>query len=170
MAIIEKEKALDVVRQMVADGQVSQEVAEKYFPELAESEDEKIREQILDYFVAKKVNEPQPILDSWIAWIKRQGEQKPAGWSEDDKNHVKSILSTIECCKAQFPNAQAVVEAYNADIDWIKSLRPQSHWKPTDEQMEYLAKAIVTLGDEGNCKTASILNDLRVELKKLRGE
>lgn len=50
-----------------------------------------------------------------------QEEQKPA-WSEEDKNHVKSILSTIECCKAQFSNAQAIIEAYNADIDWLKSL------------------------------------------------
>ena len=55
-------------------------------------------------------------------WHVEDVEQKPA-WSEEDENHVKSILSTIECCKAQFPNAQAVVEAYNADIEWLKSLK-----------------------------------------------
>ena len=53
-------------------------------------------------------------------------------WSEEDGNHVKSILSTIECCKAQFPNAKAVVEAYNADIDWFKSLKNRYIWKPSD--------------------------------------
>ena len=63
-------------------------------------------------------------------------------------------------------------DGWNAAIDCIKkkSFKPNLQWKPSDDQMEYLAKAITTLGDEGNCKTASILNDLRVELKKLRGE
>ena len=65
-------------------------------------------------------------------------------WSEEDENHVKSILSTIECCKAQFPNAQAVVEAYNADIQWLKSLKPQDTWKPSDEhyELEEFAKIV----------------------------
>ena len=40
--------AIGIVRQMVADGQVSQEVAERYFPELKESEDEKIRKALVD--------------------------------------------------------------------------------------------------------------------------
>ena len=46
-------------------------------PELQESEDERIKKQILNYFMAQKVNEPQPVLDSWIAWLEKQGEQKP---------------------------------------------------------------------------------------------
>ena len=43
-----KKETLDVVRQMVADGQVSQEVAEKYFPELRESESERIRKGLIN--------------------------------------------------------------------------------------------------------------------------
>ena len=53
-------------------------------------------------------------------------------WSEEDENHVKSILSTIECCKAQFPNAQSVAEAYNADIEWFISLKDRYTWKPSE--------------------------------------
>lgn len=34
------DKYIETVKQMVADGQVAQDVAEKYFPELKESEDE----------------------------------------------------------------------------------------------------------------------------------
>ena len=64
--------------------------------------------------------------------------QKPTEWSKEDENHVKSILSTIECCKAQFPYASAVFEAYNADIEWLKSLRPQKQWRPTEEQVNAL--------------------------------
>ena len=63
-----------------------------------ESEDERIRKQILNYFVAQKVNEPQPVLDSWIAWLEKQGE-KPQGKTAleaikeekvDNQNCVKS--------------------------------------------------------------------------------
>lgn len=56
--------------------------------------------------------------------------------------------------------------AESRDIDWLKSIRPQ--WKPTEEQLGYLSKAIMTLGDEGDCKTASILNELLTNLKKLK--
>ena len=61
-------------------------------------------------------------------------------WSEDDENHVKSMLSTIECCKVRFPNSPAVVEAYNADAEWLKSLKdrvqPQTkqEWSKDDEE------------------------------------
>ena len=98
-------------------------------------------------------------------------KQKSAEWSEEDKNHVKSILSTIECCKAQFPNSQAVVEAYNADIEWLKSLRPQATWKPSDEQMGALLDAIVYVeGCNSNFKgSGSILENLYSDLKKLKG-
>ena len=47
-----------------------------------ESEDERLRKQILNYFMAQKVNEPQPVLDSWIAWLEKQGEQK-SKWTEE---------------------------------------------------------------------------------------
>lgn len=38
-----KEQTIDTIKQMVVDGAISQEIAEKYFPQLAESEDDKIR-------------------------------------------------------------------------------------------------------------------------------
>ena len=80
METIEKEKALDVVRQMVVDGQVSQEVAEKYFPELKESEGERIRKKLVQFFKEKDEED----FEEWVpkakvlAWLEKQGEQKPA--------------------------------------------------------------------------------------------
>ena len=78
----EKNKeALAIVKQMVADGQISQEVAEKYFPELAESEDEKIRKEIID-FATKANNGVISFLtdnynfNKWIALLEKQAEQK----------------------------------------------------------------------------------------------
>jgi hypothetical protein len=71
-------EALDIVKRMVADGQVSQEVAEKYFPELKESEDEKIRKALIfhfqgDGYLCNKVgNIPNTDI---LAWLEKQGSE-----------------------------------------------------------------------------------------------
>ena len=103
------------------------------------------------------------MLKEWLKSLKDRVQHQPQQeWSEEDEKMLQNVL---ECLKHGWKKLPTDILKYES---WLKSLRPQSHWKPTGEQMEYLAKAIATLGDEGNCKTASILNDLRVELKKLR--
>ena len=148
------------------------------FPELKESEDERIRKKLIDYFkgflegnedtykVGGGVTWEGLDVKDVIAWLEKKGEQKPA-WSEEDGNHVKSILSTIECCKAQFLNSPAVVEAYNADIEWLKSLRPQNTWKPSDEQMEALRIA-GEIGSANNSWAMGVLKGMYQDLKKLK--
>ena len=85
MATIEKEKALAVVRQMVADGQVSQEVAEKYFPELKESERmvKFIKKQLFN--IKKTITENYELdakLTKAIDWLEKQVGQKPVDKAE----------------------------------------------------------------------------------------
>ena len=46
-------------------------VVETIFPELAESEDEKIRGAIIDHLKDNNLIE-------WANWLEKQGEQKPA--------------------------------------------------------------------------------------------
>lgn len=62
------------------------------------------------------------------------------------------------------------IESIDSLINWFKSLRSKPHWKPTKEQIEYLSKAILTLGEEGDAKTAAVLNELRKDLKKMMEE
>ena len=77
-------KTIEVVRQMVADGQVSQEVAEKYFPELKENEGGKIRERLIAFLSQCKAVYGDSFqqfdlnIDEALAWLEKQGEQKPA--------------------------------------------------------------------------------------------
>lgn len=56
------------------------EVAVKIFPELKESDDEKIRKRIIEFlstpFVKKGMSEGA--LSTWIAWLEKVGRQKPA--------------------------------------------------------------------------------------------
>lgn len=53
-----------------------------FFPELYEFEDERIRKELTDYIKRKFENSCSPtpskkILTNWIAWLEKQGEQKP---------------------------------------------------------------------------------------------
>jgi hypothetical protein len=93
-------------------------------------------------------------------------EQESSEWSEEDESHIRYLIECLEHCKKGVALTMTTSTSQEY-INWLKSLRPQSQWEPSDEQMEYLAKAILTLGNEGDCKTASILNELRTDLKKL---
>lgn len=55
----------------------AQKVAEFIFPELAESEDEKIRKSLIRFLKSPFVNEniADEIVDPWIAWLEKQGEK-----------------------------------------------------------------------------------------------
>lgn len=58
-------------------------------------------------------------------------------------------------------------DAFNAGARWMEEQGETNNYKPTKEQIEYLSKAIYILGEEGDCKTAAVLNELRKDLKKL---
>lgn len=61
------------------------------------------------------------------------------------------------------PSREDVADAFEDGIAEGYKL----HWKPSKEQIEYLSKAILTLGEEGDCRTAAVLNELRKDLKNL---
>ena len=159
------------------------------FPELAESEDEKVRKGLLKYIkdLCKNTSTPFSLSDVklWIDWLEKQGEQKsvtdirtwkyiadyvvtkwcgigqyldsprlttiaeelqkkyhlgqkqgeqkPAEWSEEDENNINGICYLItENC-----DTEKAIEL----ISWLKSLRPQSHWRPSKEQLYALLDA-----------------------------
>ena len=128
------------------------------FPELAESEDERIRKVLLNDFknscseyYCEGVNR-----DMIIAWLEKQGEQKPA-WSEEDEY----VLEDVE---------EAIINYWHGDtqdilLDWLKSLRPQSQWKPSEEQIKQLGNCIGRAWYNGD-ELVGLYNDL----KKLKGE
>lgn len=74
----------DIIKQMIANGDITQDVAEKYFPELKESEGERTRKNIIKAF--KIFEDKQAWVghclddidwDACIAWVEKQGEKKP---------------------------------------------------------------------------------------------
>ena len=76
-------------------------ILETLFPELKESEDEKIKEALIQlvkcnersgYFVLNNVS-----TSSMIAWLEKQGEEKPA-WSEEDDEIRKALIKGFNKC------------------------------------------------------------------------
>ena len=78
-------------------------------------------------------------------------EQKPAEWSEEDEEHLDSIIESYkELLKDYSANNGVDYIPYNTpvvartvlnDIKFLKSLHPQPHWKPSKEQMRVFLKA-----------------------------
>ena len=88
--------------------------------------------------------------------------QKPAEWSEEDDIHREWILECLADGKRKVPE---YAEQYQSAFNWLKSLRPS--WKPSEEQMKVLDKAIpVCMGIVGRDEVAP-LESLYNDLKKL---
>lgn len=73
------------------------------------------------------------------------GLYKPAEWSEEDEKLLDAMIdmATNSLYEPLCPRGKMIV--------WLKSLRPQNHWKPTEEQMRALRFVIENID-------ASILN------------
>ena len=69
-------------------------------------------------------------------------EQKPAEWSEDDEEMLRIISNRLDkfsewATEQGFPIDDPTMK--QSPIAWLKSRRPQPHWKPSEEQMKALS-------------------------------
>ena len=114
-------------------------------------------------FTKEKQGKQKPL--GYIHHIDKDGnytiepiEQKPM-WSEEDEQNFYWISTTIQ----ERPLTPEYTQQVHKILSWLKSLNPQNHWKPTDEQMEALNDAI-------NCYCGNYcvtLESLYEQLKKL---
>lgn len=106
---------------------------------------------------------------NWSRGIRNMYQQKSAEWSDEDKAMIKSILFVLESYVSQSESASSpslitTYPTYYKEIDWLKSLRPQSHWKPSEEQIEALKN--VAFGNYQN-GDGPVLRGLYEQLKRL---
>lgn len=126
-------------------------VLESLFPELKESEDERIRKELIEqviYIIPDKseVDDNGNTLpcyttriNKYIAWLEKQGEQKPAAWSEEDEDMLNKLILHFDwTADYRFDKSDC-----DAARNWLKSLKdrvqPQNTWKPS-EDLEEAAK------------------------------
>ena len=89
----------------------------------------------------------------------KRGEQKPTEWSEEDECFFNTIDALIS-------NEYSLDDDEKENLsNWLKSLRPQSQWKPSEEQINALDNA-----RHSNPFDVHILDTLFHDLKKLREE
>jgi hypothetical protein len=155
------EKALERAKQGMPIDEV--------FPELRESEDERIIGNIKKAVELYWSDEP---LDEILSWLEKHKEQKSAEWRPFDKEvltkikelidshfseheqrevykdwldeHISQPAEWSEEDEAFLKVAIAICNRYShKDIaDWLKSLRSRPHWKPSEEQIQALTVAI----------------------------
>lgn len=180
-----REEAIHIVKTTNDWGELRMALAE-LVPELAESEDERIRKKAIEYIGAFVPYDDKDEILSWLEKQKEQkpdddrymegymrgiGEQKPAEWSEEDLLEWirKNVRSYVNSEYNEFHHTVEYDGSINTDKliqdlkNWLKSLRP-NHWKPSEEQMDWVGQAII---DSGNETMKVSLRSLYNDLKKL---
>lgn len=93
-----------------------------------------------------------------ITAIKKLYEQKPAEWSEKDKDNIQRALYYVDYYQTHEADTKEAEECF----DWLKSLKPQNHWKPTEAQL-----ASLRIACDRNDRVGFDLTQLLKELKEL---
>ena len=113
------------------DNKIAIQILENLFPELRESEDERIRKGLIEYLKELKeqsvegshLKRPEHY-DAWIAWLEKQGE-KPA-WNEEDEKLYTSALWHIKNSCGNGGHDSGEYEVYN----WLKSIKDRVQPQP----------------------------------------
>lgn len=92
------------------------------------------------------------IVKHWLNSLKdRIIPQQNQEWSEEDEQMLESCIDKMSMTA---PNL------WKKEIYWLKSLKPQKHWKPSDEQLNEVKNAIGVTGTNG-IVLLSLYNDLK---------
>ena len=93
---------------------------ESIFPELKESEDEKIRKALVGFH--KSTIDVDGIKgEEIVAWLEKQGEQKPI-WSKEDEIGFNDTFWAIQQARTIAKDENDMGNLWYAE-DWLKSLK-----------------------------------------------
>ena len=135
------DKALERARKHYKEtpNKVYKAMLEQIFPDIEENEDKKIKEEIINYFRCQSKDEPtrKEIHNRWIAWLEKQGEQKPQrmisaeakeamygkpayAWSEEDELKRSTLIHVVKKQKGS-----AIFEGLLPEelINWLKCIK-----------------------------------------------
>ena len=119
-------------------------VCEEIFPELAESEDEKIRQEILEYI------DKETGCKEWIAWLEKQGEPQSYKGNADTmrKNLIKAFKSVGSKHWGGFDVRDIIhfLESKDA-IELERQCEQNTAWSEEDEKMYKAISIALSLND-----------------------
>ena len=99
-----------------------------------EKQGEKIENANKEYWRGYREGK-QEVLDKYTE-LKKQGEDNPAEWSEEDESNFQNIDSVL------FYDKNLPEDTCMRLRNWLQSLRPHNRWKPSDEQMKILNEVL----------------------------
>jgi hypothetical protein len=95
----------------------------------------------------------------WLKSIKdRVQPQLKQEWNEEDESYLNTTIAYLKDAKEFKKTAENC-------INWLKSLKPQKQWKPTEEQLDIIDMILTDEAMDDNVK--SILKELKEQLKQL---
>ena len=135
MTIEEKAKAYDNAKARISKAYNSNRCTigfmNEIFPELAESEDEKIRNEIINYIKNSTCRVGNDVYNSWLTWLEKQSEQDSTKWNE---NLVKEVLllEVLPCFMHGGEADEVVAKLDEAMTTKIASL-PKHEWSEDEK-------------------------------------
>jgi hypothetical protein len=122
------EEALEKAKELYFKGTNARNVLEEIFPQLREIEDEKIRKELTEFLKKSAgghldISTPYKTFSRWLAWIKKQGEQRPAtfipkfrkgNWIVHENIGVYKI---IEICESWYEVVDGEDNDYSISFD-----------------------------------------------------
>ena len=122
--------------------------------------------------------EDKEMLDGIILRCEKYGYQEQIDWLKSLKpqkinprfpqygNIVDKVFGAGNLETWEREEAEQLVLLAKEEVE--KALRPQNHWKPSDEQITWLYRAVDNVSKDSRMK--QVLNDLLSDLKKLKEE
>lgn len=105
----------------------SSSIVEYIFPELKETEDEKIRKAVIEMIHDTPNIECEENYnvrkEDALAWLEKQGEQKPVEWNERDERVLTEIINDVKFTQSKNPNSYMNQLLFKKEIDWLNSLK-----------------------------------------------
>lgn len=133
------DEVIDKIADVVEAGTIEQSLAEWLFPELKESEDDRIRKFIKDVLdsYGRSIKCPTKdilLYEKSVAWLEEQGEQKP-NCSKEAMKYLKENHSSSEVSDFQAAMNIAVAKAYDkGKADAITEMQ-NTAWSEEDENI-----------------------------------
>lgn len=110
----------------VCEGSASANDIETIFPELAESDDERIRKEIIHYILYKASGISAEQEHAWIAYLEKQKERKPAEWRDRLKDEIKHLKIDVYDQSHQFDlGARSSLTFLESFIDSLTQEQPE---------------------------------------------
>ena len=130
----------------------------KYDKPAWSEEDEKQVRQIERIIKSGATKELQKRIHNWLESLEDRVQPKQE-WSKEDEEIIDYLIDYLEN-ELDSSYTDLDKETFTKEINWLKSLRPQNRWKPSENELEVLRLAAEK---DGVC-----LMKLYEQLKKLR--